>query len=254
MTGNGWKMGGNRILPGVSLDEAIQGAMDRIGSYGVSYPNGYHPMLVEKYRKTGVRYPHILMILGKPRINRHFFYSWALDRDGRLLDYGCGTGDNVRQLIRDGFPRERITAFDIDRESIDLGADLYHDGEELRNLVVVSEKFPFGPEEFGTVYSDSVIHVIKDDLEFRDYLTNAYSVLAPGGVLFGSTLGFRDTVTGSPDPRGPPRILTLEQLAGSLSAAGFEDPRIIRRESVPYYVPRSGELCVLEFCTGKPVS
>ena len=61
--------------------------------------------LIAKYGKDGVPYPHILSILGEPRIRGHFFYARMLQRTGPFLDYGCGTGDDIRQLLRDGFPR-----------------------------------------------------------------------------------------------------------------------------------------------------
>ena len=242
------------FLPGRTLAGELRAAMQRLAAYGVTYPEGYDRTLVEKYETTGVRYPHILMIAGRPRINSHFFYSRAGERTGRLLDYGCGTGDNVRQLIRDGFPRERITAFDINHESIDLGFDLYRDREALEELFVVAGTFPFGPEEFDTIYSASVIHVIADDAEFRNYLANAHAALRPGGVLFGSTLGLAEGTARPPGSRGSPRILTPEQLAGFLAGTGFANPEIVRRDGVPAYVPGSDQLCVLEFCTKKQAS
>jgi SAM-dependent methyltransferase len=242
------------FMPGKELPSEISAAMDRAGAYGVTYPEGYHRMLVGKYSEEGVRYPHILMILGEPRIHRHFFYPSALRRTGRFLDFGCGTGDNVRQLIRDGFPPGQITAFDINRESIGLGLDLYRDGETMEELFVVSGTFPFGPEEFGTVYSASVIHVIADEQEFLDYLAHAYSALRPGGILFGSTLGVADGAVLPPRTRGPPRILSGKQLAGYLAGTGFTRPEIIERAGVPAYVPCHANMCVLEFCTKKPES
>ncbi len=241
------------FMPGKDLPEELRAAMERVMAYGVTYPEGYHQVLIRKYAEEGVRYPHILMILGKPRIHRHFFYQHARKRAGRLLDYGCGTGDNVRQLIRDGFPRDRITAFDINRESIDLGFDLYRDGEEMEDLFVVSDTFPFGPEEYDTVYSASVIHVIADEQEFLRYLANAYSALRPGGVLFGSTLGLAEGAVRS-EKRGPPRIMTRDQLAGYLTGTGFASPEIVRRYGVPGYIPHSEDVCVLEFCTKKQES
>src|SRR5208283_4801341 len=92
--------------PGKTLPEELSLAMKRIEAYGVVYPMGYYQTLLDKYTREGVRYPQVLK------------------GPGKLLDYGCGTGDNVRQLLRNGFPRERITAFDINWASIELGFDL----------------------------------------------------------------------------------------------------------------------------------
>jgi len=243
----------HRFPPGKTLTEELCTAMKRIEAYGVVYPAGYYRALLEKYTREGIHYPHILMIIGQPRINNHFFYSRALKRTGRLLDYGCGTGDNIRQVIRDGFPRERITAFDINRASIDLGFDLYRDKEEIGDLFIVSEAFPFGPAEFGMVYSASVFHVIADEGELGTYLANAYSALRPGGVLFGSTLGLVEGAARSPDERGPPRVMPREELTAHLTGAGFIRPEIVQRYHVPHHVAdNSDTMCVFEFCTNKP--
>jgi len=243
----------HRFPPEKTLAEELSAAMKRIEAYGVIYPAGYYQLLLEKYTREGVLYPHILMILGIPRINHHFFYSRALQRSGRLLDYGCGTGDNIRQLIRDGFPRERITAFDVNRASINLGFDLYRDREEIGDLFVVSETFPFRPAVFDTIYSASVFHVIADDNELNNYLAHAFSALTPGGVLFGSTLGLKGGAVRNLDQRGPPRVMPREQLAGHLTGAGFSCPEIVERYHVPHYAAdHHDDMCVFQFCTNKP--
>jgi SAM-dependent methyltransferase len=242
-----------KFPPGKTLPEELSIAMKRIEAYGVVYPEGYYQMVLEKYTKEDIHYPHILMILGQPRINNHFFYSHALKGTGRLLDYGCGTGDNVRKLIRDGFPRERIIAFDVNWASINLGFDLYCDREEIFDLFIVSGTFPFGPGEFDLVYSASVFHVIADEEEFRHYLANAWSTLKPGGILFGSTLGLVEGAVMSPDERGPPRVMPKEQLASHLSKAGFTQTEIVQRYHVPHHVAdKSDNMCVFEFRTKKP--
>ncbi|MFA5332138.1 MAG: hypothetical protein WC342_07140 [Methanoregula sp.] len=112
---------------GKTLEGELAATMGRVRTLGTRFPDAYCDTLIAKYTKTGVAYPHILTILGTPRIKTHFFYKEALGRTGPFLDYSCGTGDNVRQMLRDGFPRDRITGFDLSWESLDLGFDLYRD-------------------------------------------------------------------------------------------------------------------------------
>jgi SAM-dependent methyltransferase len=236
---------------GRSLPEEIRNAMQRIERYGVVYPPGYYDQLVLKYEREKIFYPHILMIIGEPRVNTHFCYRKVLAKAGRLLDYGCGTGDNIRQLIRDGKPLETITAFDINRASIDLGFDLYRDSADIADLFTVSETFPFGVAEFDTVYSASVLHVIDDDKELTKYLANACTTLSAEGVFFGSTLGLEEGAVPSPDRWGPQRVMTEEQLVEYITGAGFSRPEVVRREHTHHQVNEQKNLCYFEFYTQK---
>jgi SAM-dependent methyltransferase len=238
--------------PGKTLPEELCTAMKRIEASGVVYPDGYYQTVLEKYTKEGVCYPHILMAIGQPRINNHFFYPCDLKGSGRLLDYGCGTGCNVRQLIRDGFPRERITAFDITWASINLGFDLYCDQEKIHDLFTVSEMFPFGPAEFDMVYSARVLHVIADDEVLKNYLANAWSTLKPGGILFGSTAGqIGEGGVRSLGEWRPPRMMTKDQLTTCLTGAGFNTSKIVQRHHDHHHIAYS-DICVFEFCAKKP--
>jgi SAM-dependent methyltransferase len=234
---------------GKTLEGELTAAMHRVSALGVTYPEHYYETLVAKYQKDGVPYPHILTILGEPRIRGHFFYATALSRTGPYLDYGCGTGDNIRQLLRDGFPRAQITGFDLTWESIDLGFDLYRDRDALLDLFVVNPTLPFREVTFDTCYSGSVIHVIADDAELDEYLANAWKVLRPGGVLFGSTLGTEDGNAGGPDDHGPPRVTSRTALIRHITAAGFAEPVLVVR---PHEAHHPGDKkCVFEFCTRK---
>ena len=210
-----------------NLAENIRSAMERIEGLGIVYPEGYYEELCRRYNLTNVPYPFIVRHVGNPRIVRHFLYSEILKRDGELLDYGCGTGDALRQLIRDGYPRERIHGFDVNGGSILLGADLYLDHKEIEGLVSVSPAFAPVACMYDIVYSGSVVHVIEDEDEFRTYLNNANIILKPGGTLFGSTLGLDDSQK-ERGRHGPPRLMHKNELEDYFRAAGFCNIKIIQ--------------------------
>ena len=238
-----------KFPPGKTLESEISAAMERVAKWGVTYPEGYRELLLEKYRKSGVPYPHILMILGEPRIRGHFFYPHVLERDGPFLDYGCGTGDNIRQLLRDGFPRENLTGFDLTWKSLDLGFDLYRDRDEILDLFIVSPVPAFEREHYQTIYSGSVVHVIHDDDELQKYLGNAWNALAPGGVFFGSTLGQEVGSENTLDNRGIPRLVTRSELIQFITEAGFSRPELVVRPHEAHY---AGDVKIkFEFCSRK---
>ncbi len=222
---------------GKTLEGELSLAMKRIEKGGISYPEGYYDLLVEKYRQETLVYPFTLILAGNPRIQNHFFYRRAQEQAGRFLDYGCGTGDGVRQLIRDGFPKEKITAFDITPSAINLGFDLYRDRGEMSGIFVVSRIFPFGMPEFDSVYSNFVLHCIADDEEYARYLENAYSALRPGGIFFGSTIGMVEDGGTFTRDNGLQRLTTREQLVDSLTRAGFTRPEIVRFPVLPGCIP-----------------
>ncbi|QYZ80156.1 class I SAM-dependent methyltransferase [Methanofollis formosanus] len=239
-----------RFRDGTGLKEALVQAMDRLEEAGLVYPAGHRERVLEQYTLKNVPYPYIVLRVGEPRITRHFFYSEAVKHRGEFLDYGCGTGDAVRHLLRDGYPREMVRGFDLTWQSIDLGMDLYADREEVRDLFLVDDRFPFRSERFETVYSGSVFHVIEDEDEFREYLMCAHDALKPGGIFFGSTLGLRDGV-GARSRAGPPRLMTRDEMAGHMAAAGFREVTVREgdRTGMPGAAP---DFCVFEFSARKP--
>ena len=234
---------------GRTLPEELANAMQRIGKLGICYPDGYYNSLVEKYTHEALPYPYIVKHIGDARIRRHFLYRELLEKPGDLLDYGCGTGDAIRQLIRDGYPADRITGFDVNDASIRLGYDLYFDRHDMENRILVAASFPDIAERFDIVYSGSVIHVIRDEQEFLAYLANAFKALKPGGIFFGSTLGLDDTAMGR-GIHGPPRMMRRCELAESFEKTGFCDIRIISEE-LPEFGRRGLDFRLWQFCSGK---
>jgi SAM-dependent methyltransferase len=219
---------------GATLESELHRVIDSLASTGINYPPGYYEMLIRKYKKHGVRYPRILMRAGDPRIRKHDRYQEILQRKGSLLDYGCGTGDDIRALVKDGYPQEKIVGYDVNWSSINLGFDLYLDKDTWIDRFVVSKKFPFQPSTFDAVYSGSVLHVLDTKRAVKIYVSDAYSVLKPTGVFFGSTLGLdkeypRSVVKGwkwRRLRRWIMKLLSQEALQKLLVETGFSDVEV----------------------------
>jgi SAM-dependent methyltransferase len=167
--------------------------LERLKSQGIVYPENYLDHLIEKYTKIPIKYPRIVQRIGQPNIHFHFAYPDILKYEGTLLDYGCGTGDDMRTLIKDGFPKKNITGYDVDWGNIKIGFDFYMDEEEIKNNFVVSEEFPFEDSCFDIVYSGSILHVLANIENVKVYLKHAFAVIKNNGIFFGSTLGKIDT-------------------------------------------------------------
>lgn len=248
---NGEKTGRrmHRVPDGTTLAIELQNAMERVEALGIRFPPGYADIIKARYTIENVPYPYIVMQIGQARIRRHFLYPVIIRNPGILLDYGCGTGDAIRQLIRDGYPAKNITGFDVSDASLRIGYDLYLDRHEMEPRVLVAPSYNCDPEKFDYVYSGSVIHVLGDEEEFNDYLDRAHRTLRTGGSFFGSTLGFPDMVTRHSD-QGPPRLMRRVELLEAMERAGFIDIRI-QIEERPELAHSGLGFCLYQFRAGK---
>jgi SAM-dependent methyltransferase len=238
-----------KMPDGTTLAEALYRAMQRIEKTGVHYPDGYCRTILELYSRENLPYPYIVQHMGDARIRKHFLYPGIFRKPGDLLDYGCGTGDAIRQLIRDGYPPEKLLGFDISDASLRLGYDLYLDRDRMETHFITFPVFPCPRERYDRVYSGSVIHVLGDEREFSDYIHNAYRTLKPGGIFFGSTLGLADSAAERPE-RGPPRLMRQQELAAAMEQGGFSGIRIVEEERPD--LTRAGRgMCVFQFSAEK---
>lgn len=67
------------------------------------------------------------------------------------LDVGCCFGQDLRQLVHDGVPSDRLIGLDIAGALMELGYDFFRDRETLKSTFVVADVFK-GPEQ-GSVWT-----------------------------------------------------------------------------------------------------
>ena len=216
-----------------NLERELLRVMSLLASIGVNYPPGYKEILIRKYKKDKVRYPRILMRMGEPNIRKHQRFQDILQLKSDFLDYGCGTGDDIRALVKSGYPPQKIVGYDVNWDSINLGFDLYLDQDRLGIQFTVSKEFPFHPSTFDIVYSGSVLHVLRTKRTIKSYISNAYAVLKPAGILFGSTLGFR---------KGEPNPLRAERMRrrGWLQRLHHKRLKLLSREELDTLLHETG--------------
>ncbi|GAB4024260.1 MAG: hypothetical protein Fur0010_27560 [Bdellovibrio sp.] len=106
------------------------------------------------------------------------FWQNAQSQNLRLLDFGCGPGDNSLRFSRIGF---HVTGFDISESNIKNCYTLFEKNkmsERGEFLVSVAEKLPFENETFDVVAGIDILHHVdipKAMLEVR-------RVLKEGGI------------------------------------------------------------------------
>jgi SAM-dependent methyltransferase len=225
-----------------TLEGEISRVMDLLAARGIVYPVGYRVKIIQKYQKAKLFWPAMLVDVGNPNIRRHEHYQDVLQIAGDLLDYGCGTGDDLRALVADGFPQQQVRGFDVNWNTINLGSDLYLDRETWERQFTVAKSLPFPPPSFDFVYSGAVIHIFRTKKRIDRYIASAYAALKSGGVFFGFTLGrpkeFLERTSGE-DPKADLwgmflRFLTTDQLRADLDATGFTNIEV-NEESREYW-------------------
>ena len=102
----------------------------------------------------------------------------------RVFDAGCGHGRNVEYFLRQGHP---VAGIDADPEAVasvrslaaelrpDLGQVAFAEGR-LEDLA--------GEPPSDLVLCNAVLHFARDAAHFEAMLRGAWSLVAPGGVLF----------------------------------------------------------------------
>jgi SAM-dependent methyltransferase len=140
------------------------------------------------------------------RLVRHLTAT-TFGQPGKLVDLGCGRGDQLEAFRRAGYDC--------------VGVDIHDDRHPSAKRVDLEEPLPFETASLDAVFTKSVIEHLSDPLFV---LTEAHRVLRPGGRIVVLTPSWRHTggaIFYSEYTHVRP--FTLQSLAEALHLAGFHD-------------------------------
>jgi SAM-dependent methyltransferase len=162
---------------------------------------------------------------GKER--RQPFKQYMLDIAGRgpkgeILDIGCGTGLNSKQLHRAGYT---VTGIDLSPSAINQ----YMKSDFSGAVVDIEQGLPFAPASFDSVWISEVIEHI---VEYKTLLSEISRVLKPGGRVYLTTpnsafWAYRllSLLGRAPSEQQHPyhvRFFSYRMLEAALATAGFQ--------------------------------
>ncbi|MBL4943493.1 methyltransferase domain-containing protein [Corynebacterium ulcerans] len=132
---------------------------------------------------------------------------------GRLLDVGCGTGENAEFASTEGFA---VTAIDLSSDAIQTCRKRHRDSNVIfcqKNIFEIEDSWV---DYFDTVLDSAVYHTIPSDDRLL-YLKILAGYLHKGGRLL--------VITFAQTPNGMPKNLAVpkRQLVENLKNAGFSD-------------------------------
>jgi SAM-dependent methyltransferase len=121
------------------------------------------------------------------------------EKDAVYLDVGCCFGQDLRQLVQDGVPSERLTGLDIAGPLIELGYNLFLDKATLQSRFIVADVFQ-GPAQghvwteleksggFDVVHCSAFFHLFT----LEEQITAAKQLarlVKKGGIIVGRQIG-----------------------------------------------------------------
>jgi len=136
------------------------------------------------------------------------------NRNGRLLDDGCGAGGFLRKFIM-AHPSRSVYGIDIEPRAISVAAT-----RSAAHLAVSSaNQLPFGDSSFAACISaDIVYHCAAQP---KDVIAEAHRCLQPGGILVIGSPAYEWMFSAHDDRVAGVRRYTRKSLSDPLIEAGF---------------------------------
>ena len=104
-----------------------------------------------------------------------------INRDTKILDIGCGTGDLIFSFLGKGVLD--ITGIDLSSELTDHARRRFAPNRNVKLLTVEAENMDFSPSSFDLVTSITVLQHITDEEVFFRAVRNIVGVIKTGGHI-----------------------------------------------------------------------
>ena len=129
-------------------------------------------------------------------IRFHAYYLKSQLPSGRVLDYGCGSGNNSVFFIQQGYDVYGTdvteTALDQIRANLDMyGLDKKH-MEKFRIIPPDSMRLPYDDGFFDVILSNQVLYYLGTEERIRTICREFSRCLRPGGVVFFTIYGVKN--------------------------------------------------------------
>jgi SAM-dependent methyltransferase len=130
-------------------------------------------------KTTFLRYPADWII------RFHSLYLREHAPSGRVLDHGCGSGNNMKFFRDQGY---QVYGTEITKAVLPLVAENLGSADSVAIIPGDAERLPYDDKSFDIVICNQVLCFLTEDL-FRKIVSEFQRVLRPGGVLFATTMG-----------------------------------------------------------------
>lgn len=123
----------------------------------------------------------------------NMFLRERLSAPARILDFGCGSGNNSIPFLKEGHEVLGIDVAPNTRQLVEKNLNYHGLGNDyLNNLKIQSPplvNLPYDDGYFDFVISNQVHYYSKSDLELHEINSELRRVMKPGAVIFATMMG-----------------------------------------------------------------